>query len=109
MVCQPVSVQKKNKRSYVKNLSNVLNSASTKINVEEASSEEMPQVDLNVLTNPPSVVGDAEDMEFVLEVGDMQSAISNQFIGGDSSYNMKPSRKRHRMELLDDLYTFNDE
>ena len=102
-------MQKKSKPSYVKNLSKILNSASSKINAEEAFSEKMPQVGLNALANPPSASDDSEDMKIVIDVGDMQSEISNQFIEGDSSIDMKSSRKRHHIEKLDDFYTFNDQ
>jgi hypothetical protein len=131
---------KKKKDSCVRNLDNIMNSASTKVStinswskktsnqnsaskkirnlkvepiepletLEELSPELTPQVDLNVLTNPPSLLGDDEDMEFVLEVEDMQSAISNHF-AQDSSYNIKPTRKRHRMENLDQIFTSHDQ
>lgn len=56
------------------------------------------------MTNQPSLIGGDEDMEFVLEVEDMQSAISNT-ITGDSSYNIKPTRKRRHNQRLDDMYS----
>ena len=83
-------------------MSSVFNSASTKPN--EEPSPPLPQVDLNVMTNQPSLIGGDEDMEFVLEVEDMQSAISNT-ITGDSSYNIKPTRKRRHNQRLDDMYS----
>lgn len=108
---------KKIKDSCVKNLDKIMNSASTKesvpvsaqkVELEEPSLEMTPQVDMNVMTNPPSMIADNESVEFVLEVEDMQSAISKQ-LTGDSSYNLKTTRKRNRIDNLDDMYTGYDE
>lgn len=110
---QITSTKKKVKDSCVKNLDKFYNSASTKVPPEEEPlddepSGEMPQVDLNVMTNQPSLVDNKEDIEFLLEIGDMQSAISNHF-ASDTSYSMKANRKRHRLENLDEIYTTHDQ
>ena len=84
-------------------MSNIFNSASTKPQ-EELSSSSIPQLDMNVLTKEPSLVDNNEDVQFVLEIEDMQSVISNGLIG-DSSYNLKPVRKRRHTQSLDEMYS----
>lgn len=99
-VCE---VSPKKDTSCSKNLNNYYNSASTKVEVEaDEPSPILPMVDLNVMTNQPSIIG-GEDVEFFLQVEDMQSAISNQF-AGDSSYTMNTNRKRKRQDNLDNMY-----
>lgn len=69
------------------------------------STPSTPMVDLNVMTKEPSIINrDDEDMEFILEIEDMQSVISN-FVTKDSSYNLQPVRKRRHVQSLDSMYS----
>lgn len=90
-------------------MSNFFNSASTKPKLEDEDEEEIlstpstPMVDLNVMTKEPSIVNNDEDMEFILEIEDMQSVVSN-LVANDSSYNINP-RKRKVHKSLGEMYS----
>lgn len=89
---------------FNKNLNKIFNSASTKPQEqEELSSESVMGVDLEVMTKEPTIC-EGDDIEFVLEIEDMQSVISN-YVTGDSSYNLRPVRKRRHVSSLDKMYS----
>ena len=60
------------------------------------------QVDLDVMTKEPTQVNN-EDIEFVLEIGDMQSVISQNY-NSTNNYNLNPVQK-HISPLLGKMYT----
>lgn len=86
-----------------KRMRKYINSASTKPHEEELSTPSTPMVDLEVMTKEPSFVNN-EDMEFVLEIEDMQSVISN-VSAKFPTYDLANKRKRKRHSLLMDLYS----
>jgi len=103
-----------------RNLTSIMDTASTKPKEEasndsesrsereqESESENMDQsesvnksmeemgMDMNVNTKEPSIIDNGnEDMEFVLEIENMQSAISQGPEGTDSSYPLNPRKSR---------------
>ena len=90
--------------SSKKKLNNLFNSVSNKQD-EELSSESVMGVDLDVMTKEPTCVND-EDIEFVLEIGDLQSVISHSY-GSATKYSLDPVRKRNKT-LLDKMYNAYD-
>ena len=87
---------------WKKNL-NSLFSTNTKTQEEQSSYSEM-QVDLDVMTKEPTIC-ENEDIEFVLEIEDLQSVISN-YTTRTGKYNLNPVRKgkRTRLDELFDSY-----
>lgn len=89
----------KKPKAFKKNLASVFNSASTKPNLDESSSQsETMAVDMNVMTKEPSIIDrNDEDVEFILAIEDMQSVVSND-MDCNEPYNLHP-RKRRRTPL----------
>lgn len=83
-----------------KNLNSTF-STNTKAKEELSSTSEM-HVDLDVMTKEPTFC-DNQDIEFVLEIEDLQSVISN-YTNKSAKYNLNPVRKRKRTRL-DEMFS----
>jgi hypothetical protein len=97
------SSEESKEESYSKNLSNFFNSASTKPQ-DELSTPSTPMVDLDVMTKEPSFIDrNGDDMEFILEVEDMQSVVS--VATNNPSYSLTSRKARPKKSLLTDMYS----
>lgn len=96
--------ESKDNYSCSKNLNKRFNTTSTKYEEEDdMSTPSTPMVDLDVMTKEPTFVDNQDDdMEFVLEIEDMQSVLSNN-LTKDQSYSTK-YRKRRNKHSLDEMY-----
>lgn len=110
LMCGENETEETKEDTLAKNMKNKFNETSPVSHLKLSdqptpySDQEMPQCDLEVMTKEPSIVNrDQESVEFVLEVEDMQSVVSNISVR-DPSYSLRPIRKRRHIQTLDAMY-----